>query len=158
MRLADISLQTIDHRTVSLAAYEGQVLLVVNVASKCGFTSQYDGLETLYRTYRDRGFVVLGFPCNQFGNQEPGSEEQIGEFCRLNHGVTFPLFAKIEVNGEQAHPLYRWLKNDRPGLLGSSAIKWNFTKFLVDRQGKVVSRFAPLTKPEDLAKTIEELL
>ena len=154
----DINVKTIDGTDTTLDLYRGKVMLIVNVASKCGFTSQYDGLEELYRTYKDRGLVILGFPCNQFGNQEPGSEEQIKEFCRLNYGVTFPMFAKIEVNGGNTHPLYVHLKKEQPGILGSEAIKWNFTKFLIDRQGKVVRRFSSTTKPASLVKEIELLL
>jgi len=137
------------------------VLVVVNTASKCGFTPQYAGLEALYREFKDRGVVVLGFPCNQFGGQEPGSEAQIAQFCQLNYGVTFPIFAKIDVNGPGAHPLFQYLKAERGGLLGAigmDAIKWNFTKFLVDRYGKVVARFAPSAAPESLKPEIEKLL
>ena|SRR5579883_2194622 len=148
----------IDGRETSLADYAGKVVLVVNTASKCGFTPQYEGLEQLYQKYRDRGLVVLGFPCNQFGAQEPGNEAEIASFCSLNYHVSFPMFAKIEVNGEHAHPLYQFLKSERPGVLGTEAIKWNFTKFLVDRSGRVVDRFAPQTKPKDLAGAIEGLL
>src|SRR5690606_32690973 len=126
--------------------------------SKCGFTPQYEGLERLYQRYRDRGLVVLGFPCNQFGSQEPGGEDEIGAFCRQNYGVSFPMFAKIAVNGEGAHPLYRWLVGAAPGLFGSERIKWNFTKFLLDRSGQVQRRYAPITKPEQMAKDIEALL
>ncbi len=154
----DISVKTIDGTFTTLAPYKGKVMLIVNVASKCGFTSQYEGLEALYRRYEDRGLVILGFPCNQFGNQESGSEEQIMNFCRLNYGVTFPMFAKIEVNGKNAHPLYVHLKKQRPGILGSGAIKWNFTKFLVDREGHVLQRFSSSSKPASLAKEIEPLL
>jgi len=144
-----------------LSDYRGSVLLIVNTASQCGFTPQYAGLEKLYRTYKERGLVVLGFPCNQFGAQEPGSAGEIEAFCEKNYGVTFPMFARIDVNGEQAHPLYRHLKKAKPGLLGpigGGSIKWNFTKFLVDREGHVVSRHAPSTKPESLAGEIEKLL
>lgn len=141
-----------------LAAHGGKVLLVVNVASKCGFTPQYAGLEALYRTYKDRGFEVLGFPCNQFGAQEPGNDAEIGAFCSTTYDVTFPVFAKIEVNGPQADPLYEHLKKAAPGLMGLTSIKWNFTKFLIDRKGNVVRRYAPTTKPEDIAKDIESLL
>ncbi|MDU1695233.1 MAG: glutathione peroxidase, partial [Bradyrhizobium sp.] len=137
--------------------FAGQVLLIVNTASACGFTPQYRGLEALHRAYADRGFAVLGFPCNQFGAQEPGTAEEIGAFCSTKYDVTFPLFAKIDVNGAEAHPLYKFLKGEKTGLLGS-AIKWNFTKFLVDRQGNVVSRHAPTTTPEALKKEIEALL
>ncbi|BCL74522.1 glutathione peroxidase [Jeongeupia sp. HS-3] len=141
-----------------LADYQGQVLLIVNVASKCGFTPQYAGLQAVYERFQGRGFAVLGFPCNQFGTQEPGSEAEIGEFCSSNYGVSFPMFAKIDVNGDGAHPLYQYLKKAEPGILGTEAIKWNFTKFLVDRDGKVVERFAPTTAPEDLVARIEKLL
>jgi glutathione peroxidase len=154
----DFSARCIDGSEQPLSAYAGQVLLIVNVASQCGFTPQYAGLEALWRKYRDRGFAVLGFPCNQFGAQEPGSEAEIAHFCRTRYDVTFPLFAKIEVNGEQTHPLYRHLKSAVPGVLGTEAIKWNFTKFLVDRQGRVVSRHAPTTAPADLEREIEALL
>ncbi len=146
---------------LSLGHFRGQVLLIVNTASFCGFTPQYAQLETLNRTYRDRGFEALGFPCNQFGSQEPGSEAEIGAFCSTNHGVTFPVFAKIEVNGPNAHPLYRFLKSEKPGILGfvgSGAIRWNFTKFLIDREGKVVARYGPVKKPTALAPVIERLL
>ena len=133
-------------------------MLIVNVASKCGFTPQYKGLEALYRQYKDRGLEVLGFPCDQFGHQEPGSEEEIASFCSMNYDVSFPMFAKIEVNGSGAHPLYRKLKSDAPGLLGSEGIKWNFTKFLVDRDGKVVKRYGSVDKPESIAADVEKLL
>lgn len=148
----------LDGTEVCLDAYRGQVLLIANTASACGFTPQYAGLETLYRKFKDRGFTVLGFPCNQFGGQEPGDAAAIDRFCQTNYGVTFPMFAKIEVNGENAHPLYVYLKHAAAGVLGSEAIKWNFTKFLVDRHGQVVGRHAPATKPEDLAGDIEALL
>lgn len=143
---------------LDIADYVGKVLLIVNTASECGFTPQYAGLEKLWQDYRGRGLVVLGFPCNQFGGQEPGSAGDIGAFCQKNFGVTFPLAAKVDVNGATAHPLFKFLTEQAPGLLGSKAIKWNFTKFLVDRQGTVVSRFAPTTKPEDLVQDIEHLL
>ena len=155
------SAETLDGRTASLADFNGKVLLIVNTASQCGFTPQYAGLETLYRTYKQSGLEVLGFPCNQFGAQEPGTAEDIGAFCERNYGVSFPMFAKIDVNGEKAHPLYRFLKKQKPGLLGplgGGGIKWNFTKFLVDRSGRVVDRFASTTKPESLAKHIQKLL
>jgi glutathione peroxidase len=142
----------------SLDAYRGRVLLIVNTASECGFTPQYAGLQALYERFKDRGFVVLGFPCNQFGGQEPGEGEQIASFCQKNYGVDFPMFEKIDVNGDDAHPLYRYLKSQAKGVLGTEAIKWNFTKFLVDREGRVVGRFAPTTKPEELASQIEALL
>lgn len=158
MTLQEIEVRTLDGETRRLADYAGQALLIVNVASQCGFTPQYKGLEALYRQYRDRGFAVLGFPCDQFGHQEPGNEAEIRQFCSLNYDVTFPMFAKIAVNGDQAHPLYRHLKHEAPGLLGTEAIKWNFTKFLVDPQGRVVRRYAPTDKPEGLAKDIEVVL
>lgn len=154
----DINVTTIDGGTIELSAYRNKVILIVNVASKCGFTDQYDGLEKLYQEYSDQGFIVLGFPCNQFGSQEPGTEEEIKSFCRLNYGVTFPMFAKIEVNGAKTHPLYAYLKKERSGVLGSGSIKWNFTKFLVDRDGHVVERFAPSTEPISLKNHIEPLL
>jgi glutathione peroxidase len=150
-----IPLTTIDGEATTLEPYRGRVLLIVNVASKCGFTPQYEGLEALYRRFKDRGLVVLGFPCNQFAGQEPGSAEEIKSFCKLRYDVTFPLFAKLDVNGEGAHPLYRLLKRARPGLLGSEAIKWNFTKFLVGRDGAVRRRYAPGDAPESLAEDIE---
>jgi len=154
----DFEVTTIDGKQTTLAPYKGAVMLIVNVASKCGFTPQYDGLEALYEKYRERRFVVLGFPCNQFGHQEPGTEAEILNFCRVNFGVTFPMFSKIDVNGDNAHPLYRFLKTEQPGILGSEVIKWNFTKFLVDREGTVVERFAPSTKPAELEDAIEKLL
>jgi glutathione peroxidase len=154
----DYEAQSLDGKPVRLGDYAGKVLLVVNTASECGFTPQFEGLEKLYEQYRERGLVVLGFPCNQFGEQEPGSAAEIGAFCQKNYGVSFPMFEKIEVNGDAAHPLYRWLKQSAPGVLGSERIKWNFTKFLVDRTGQVKARYAPVTKPEDLAKDIEGLL
>ncbi|HMM51348.1 MAG TPA: glutathione peroxidase [Burkholderiaceae bacterium] len=154
----DFSADTIDGRSRALSSYRGKVLLIVNTASQCGFTPQYAGLEALYREYRDRGLEILGFPCNQFGAQEPGSEGEIAKFCETQFGVSFPMFAKVEVNGDTAHPLFKWLRKEAPGLLGSEAIKWNFTKFLVDREGRVVERFAPTTAPADLAPAIEKLL
>jgi glutathione peroxidase len=154
----DFEPRSLDGKPVSLKQFSNRVLLVVNTASKCGFTPQYQGLEKLYEKYRDRGLVVLGFPCNQFGAQEPGSAEEIGAFCEKNYGVTFPMFEKVDVNGANAHPLYRWLEAEAPGVLGTQGIKWNFTKFLIDRSGKVIDRFAPLTKPEDLEKDVEKLL
>jgi glutathione peroxidase len=150
-----------DTETVSLAEFRGKVLLIVNTASNCGFTPQYAGLEELYRAYNERGFEVLGFPCNQFGAQEPGSEAEIGAFCEKNYGVSFPIFAKIHVNGPSAHPLFQFLERNKPGILGifgAGGIKWNFTKFLVDRKGQVAGRYGPSTKPEKLAKAIERLL
>jgi glutathione peroxidase len=149
---------TLDGRDVSLGDYRGKVLLIVNVASKCGFTPQYTGLEALYQRFRDKGFEVLGFPCNQFGKQEPGDAAEIAKFCSTTYPVTFPIMGKIEVNGDGAHPLYQQLKANAPGLLGSTAIKWNFTKFLVNRAGEAVERFAPTVKPEDLTAKIAKLL
>src|SRR6266568_3474987 len=157
----EFSAPLLDGHTVSLGEFMGRVLVIVNTASQCGFTPQYAGLEQLYRTYKERGLEVLGFPCNQFGAQEPGSADEIGSFCERNYGVSFPMFAKIDVNGASAHPLYRFLKQSKPGILGplgGRAIKWNFTKFLVDRNGIVVGRYASTKKPEDLAKPIEDLL
>ena len=139
-------------------AYRGKILLIVNTASQCGFTPQYSGLEELYRTYKEKGLVVLGFPCNQFGAQEPGDAEAIGQFCQTRFDLSFPLFAKIDVNGDNAHPLYAWLKHEAAGILGTEAIKWNFTKFLVDRNGKVIHRYAPATRPDELVEAIEALL
>lgn len=153
-----ISAIRLDGTPQPLADYAGKVLLIVNTASHCGFTPQYKGLEELYQRYRERGLVVLGFPCNQFGAQEPGSEAEIGSFCGKNYGVSFPMFAKIDVNGDDTHPLYRHLKQQARGLLGSEAIKWNFTKFLVDRHGEVIERYAPATAPAALAGDIEKLL
>ncbi|MQY51096.1 glutathione peroxidase [Rhodocyclus tenuis] len=154
----EFSAERIDGSQQPFADYAGKVLLIVNTASRCGFTPQYRGLEALYQRYRDLGLEVLGFPCNQFGAQEPGNAEEILSFCEKNFGLSFPLFAKIEVNGDNAHPLYRYLKQEARGLLGSEAIKWNFTKFLVDREGKVRERYAPATPPEGLADDIEQLL
>ena len=156
--LPDIAAQDISGKTVRLADHAGHVLLIVNTASACGFTPQFAGLEKLWATYRDRGLVVLGFPSNEFGGQDPGSNDQIASFCQMNYGVSFPMMAKIEVNGTGAHPLFAWLKDQAPGLLGSKGIKWNFTKFLVGRDGEVVQRFAPNTKPQDTASAIEKLL
>lgn len=152
------SARAIEGQERSLTEYTGQVLLVVNVASECGFTPQYAGLETLYRDYRDQGFSVLAFPCNQFGCQEPGDAQAISEFCASRYDITFPLFEKIEVNGPGAHPLYAWLKSQKAGILGSESIKWNFSKFLVNRQGKVIQRLGPTAKPESLRKAIERAL
>jgi glutathione peroxidase len=156
--IGDFSATDIDGRERSLADFAGQVVLVVNVASKCGFTSQYEGLERLWRAYAERGFVVLGFPCNQFGHQEPGDESQIKAFCSANYDVTFPMFAKVDVNGDDAHPLFAWLKGERPGIFGTGAIKWNFTKFLIDRHGQVVKRYASKDSPASLAADLEALL
>jgi glutathione peroxidase len=154
----DFSATTIDGQEVGLDIYRGKVLLIVNTASKCGFTPQYEGLETLHEELSDRGLVVLGFPCNQFGAQEPGDAAEIASFCRLSYDVKFPMFAKIDVNGPATAPLYAWLKHEAKGLLGSEGIKWNFTKFLVDRDGKVVDRYAPTTPPKAIRKDIEALL
>jgi glutathione peroxidase len=154
----DFSAKTLAGKEKSLADFRGQVVLVVNTASKCGFTPQYEGLETLYKDLHARGFEILGFPCNQFGGQEPGNEQDIGQFCTLNYGVTFPMFAKIDVNGSDAHPLYKFLKEARKGIAGTAAIKWNFTKFLVDREGNVVERFAPTVKPAEIEPEVARLL
>ena len=156
--ITDYTVRQADGAMTDLSAYRGRVLLIVNTASKCGFTPQYEGLEALHRKYGERGFEVLGFPCNQFGAQEPGDAAEIANFCSLTYDVTFPVFAKIDVNGSTAAPLFDRLKNDAPGLLGLKSIKWNFTKFLVDRDGKVVRRYAPTTKPEALEDDIEKLL
>jgi glutathione peroxidase len=158
MSIYDFSAETLDGKPAPLSDYRGKVVLIVNTASKCGFTPQYEGLEALYRKYRDRGLVVLGFPCNQFGGQEPGKAEDIAGFCSLNYEVSFPMMGKIEVNGPQAHPLYAYLKKEKKGLLGSEGVKWNFTKFLVDRDGEVVERFAPADKPQSLENAVEALL
>ena len=160
-RIYEFSAARLDGRVESLGAYRGRVLLVVNTASRCGFTPQYAGLEQLYRTYKERGLEVLGFPCNQFGGQEPGSAEEIEAFCEKNYSVSFPMFAKIDVNGAGVHPLYRWLKRSTPGLLGlltGGRVWWNFTKFLVNREGKVVARFGSSTTPQALAGRLEALL
>lgn len=156
--IADFKAKRPNGEIIDLADKQGKVLLVVNTASKCGFTPQYDGLEALWKLYGERGFEVLAFPCNQFGGQEPGSADEIESFCKVNFGLSFPLMAKIEVNGSGADPLYDWLKSEAPGVLGTKAIKWNFTKFLIDRNGKVVRRYAPTDKPASIAKDIEKLL
>ena len=156
--LFDIPCTTLGGEVKTLADFGGKAVLVVNTASKCGFTPQYKGLEALWQQYADQGLVILGFPCNQFGQQEPGDEAAISQFCELNFGVTFPLFKKIDVNGSQAHPLFIQLKKRAPGLLGSQGIKWNFTKFLIGKDGQLVKRFAPTTKPQDLSGEIEALL
>jgi len=156
--IIDFTVKAADGTAASLEAYRGKVLLIVNTASKCGFTPQYEGLEALHRDYAARGFDVLGFPCNQFGGQEPGDAAEIANFCSLTYDVTFPVFAKVDVNGGDADPLFERLKADAPGVLGSKAIKWNFTKFLVDREGRVVDRYAPTTKPADIRADIEKLL
>jgi glutathione peroxidase len=155
--LSDFTATALTGETRDLSDYAGDVVLVVNTASKCGLTPQYAGLEQLWRSYRDEGLTVLGFPCNQFGAQEPGAEEEIAEFCSANYGVTFPMFAKVEVNGANAHPLYSWLRSERPGEAGE-AIEWNFAKFLLDRSGKVIARFAPATEPSALRPDIEQAL
>lgn len=156
--LDKLSARRLDGSKQPMKAYQGKVLLIVNVASGCGFTPQYAGLEALWRKYGKRGLVVLGFPCNQFGAQEPGDEVAIGEFCSLNYDVSFPMFAKVDVNGDDTHPIFAFLKAGAPGILGTEGIKWNFTKFLVDREGKVVNRYASAHKPEDMATDIEALL
>lgn len=154
----DFDVLNLQKKKTTLVPYKGKVMLIVNTASQCGFTPQFDGLEKLYKNHKHQGFVVLGFPCNQFGSQEPLSEPQIENFCRLDYGVSFPMFAKIDVNGVNSHPLYRYLKQNAPGILGSEIIKWNFTKFLVDRNGKVIRRYAPATTPESIEADIQQLL
>ncbi|MDI3510654.1 glutathione peroxidase [Hydrogenophaga bisanensis] len=154
----DFEALSIDGQPVSLEQFRGQAMLIVNTASACGFTPQFAGLEKLHQTYGGKGLAVLGFPCNQFGSQDPGSNEEIGAFCQRNYGVSFPMMSKIEVNGADAHPLYRWLTAEAPGLLGSKAIKWNFTKFLVGKDGRVIKRYAPQDAPDKLAKDIEAAL
>ena len=157
-KITEIPVRTADGGETDLSAYDGKVMLIVNTASKCGFTPQYAGLEELYRAHKDQGFAVLAFPCNQFGAQEPGDAAEIANFCSLTYDVSFPVFAKIDVNGDDAAPLFDYLKKEAPGLLGSKAIKWNFTKFLVDRNGKAVERFAPTTSPDAIGPAIEKLL
>lgn len=154
----DFDAAALDGSPVDLADYRGKVLLIANVASKCGFTPQYEGLEELYRQYKDEGFEILGFPCNQFGAQEPGDASEIASFCSTTYGVSFPMFEKIDVNGADAHPLYKWIKGQKKGLAGSRDIKWNFTKFLVDRDGNVTARFGPQDKPEAIAKHVAKLI
>ena len=156
--LSDFTLPLLSGKDQPLAAYEGKVVLVVNTASKCGLTPQYEGLEALWRQYGEKGLVVLGFPCNQFGEQEPGTAAEISEFCEVNYGVSFPIFAKIDVNGSGEHPLYAWLKSSAPGIFGTESIKWNFTKFLIGRDGKVIERFSPDTQPADISGAIEQQL
>ena len=156
--IADFTVTTNRGEKLELAEKKGKVLLVVNTASKCGFTPQYDGLEALYQQFKDKDFEVLGFPCNQFGGQEPGNADEIAQFCKVNFGVTFPLMAKVDVNGPDASPLYDWMKSKKTGLMGSKSIKWNFTKFLIDRDGNVVKRYAPQDTPKMIAKDIEKLL
>ena len=157
-RVYDFEAQQIDGKTVSLGQFKGKVLLIVNTASACGFTPQFAGLQALHEQYGKRGLVVLGFPCNQFGAQDPGSNDEIAGFCQLNYGVAFPMMAKVDVNGPTAHPLYQWLTAEAPGLLGSTGIKWNFTKFLVGKDGEVLKRYAPQDAPESLAQDIERAL
>ena len=157
MGLYDFSAKLNNGRSKKLKDYKGKVLLIVNTASKCGFTPQYEGLQSLYTKYQERGFEVLGFPCDQFGHQEPGSDDEIKSFCQVNYGVNFPLFSKIEVNGEDAHPLFKFLKSEKGGLLGDS-IKWNFTKFLVDKKGNVIERYAPTTTPTAIGAQVEKVL
>lgn len=157
-KIYDFTVKDMAGKPVKLDTYKGKVMLIVNTATSCGFTPQYKGLEELYRLYKEYGFVVLGFPCNQFGNQAPGTEKEISDFCELNYGVTFPQFAKIDVNGEKEAPLYKWLKDHKRGFLGSKAIKWNFTKFLIDKEGKVVKRFSPTETPAEIKPAIKELL
>ena len=156
--LFKIDVHTIDGKVQSMNDYAGKVLLVVNVASRCGFTPQYEGLEALHRRYKDQGLVVMGFPCNQFAGQEPGTDSEIATFCETRFNVSFPMFAKLKVNGDDAHPLYQYLKGEKPGLLGTEAVKWNFTKFLVDRDGRVVNRYGSADKPEKIAADIAALL
>lgn len=156
--IADFTVMTNRGEELDLSEKQGKVLLIVNTASKCGFTPQYDGLEKLYHDYADKGFEVLGFPCNQFGGQEPGNADEIAEFCQVNFGVTFPLMQKVDVNGSHASPLFDWMKAEAPGLMGSKGIKWNFTKFLIDRDGNVVKRYGPADAPATIAKDIEKLL
>ena len=154
----EFSAVTIQGKETPLSEFKGKVLLVVNTASKCGFTPQFKGLEKMYEKYKDSGLEILGFPCNQFGKQDPGSNEEISEFCELNYGVSFPMFQKVDVNGDAAHPLFKHLKEQAPGLLGTQAIKWNFTKFLIDQNGKVVQRFAPKDTPEKIESEVRKLL
>ena len=156
--IADFKAELPNGTEIDLAEKKGKVLLVVNTASKCGVTPQYDGLEKVFQKYSDQSFEVLGFPCNQFGGQEPGNADEIEQFCKVNFGVTFPLMKKVDVNGPDASPLFDWMKKEAPGLMGSKAIKWNFTKFLIDREGNVVKRYAPADRPESIAKDIEKLL
>ena len=154
----DFAAKSISGTDIALSQFKGQVMLIVNTASKCGFTPQFGGLEALHKTYAGKGLAVLGFPCNQFGSQDPGADGEIAEFCQVNYGVSFPMMGKINVNGSAAHPLYKWLSAEAPGLLGSKSIKWNFTKFLVGKDGQVIKRYAPTHKPADLAKDVEAAL
>ena len=154
----DFEARQINGKDIALSQFKGKVMLIVNTASKCGFTPQFSGLEELHKSYSAKGLVVLGFPCNQFGSQDPGADGEIAEFCQVNYGVSFPMMGKIDVNGAAAHPLYKWLSSEAPGLLGSKGIKWNFTKFLVGKDGQVTRRYAPTDKPADLAKDVEAAL
>ena len=154
----DFKAQSISGKDIPLSDFKGCVMLIVNTASKCGFTPQFGGLEELHKTYADKGLAVVGFPCNQFGSQDPGADSEIAEFCQVNYGVSFPMMGKVDVNGPKAHPLYKWLSAEAPGLLGSKSIKWNFTKFLVGKDGQVIRRYAPTDKPADLAKDVEAAL
>jgi glutathione peroxidase len=154
----DFEAKSIAGQNIPLSQFKGQVMLIVNTASKCGFTPQFGGLEELHKSYAAKGLAVVGFPCNQFGSQDPGADGEIAEFCQVNYGVSFPMMGKIDVNGPSAHPLYKWLSSEAPGLLGSKAIKWNFTKFLVGKDGQVIKRYAPTDKPADLAKDVEAAL
>ena len=156
--LFDFSFNSIEGKEIHLKEYKGYVILIVNTASECGLTPQFEGLEKLYQKFKSQKFIIIGFPCNQFGGQEPGSESDIEEFCQLNYGVSFPMFAKVDVNGDDADPLFKYLKKSQKGILGSEKIKWNFTKFLINRDGEVIARFAPTVKPKDLVKDIEGLL
>ncbi|MED3995312.1 glutathione peroxidase [Peribacillus frigoritolerans] len=158
MSIYEIEVNKINGETISLEEYKGKVMIIVNTASKCGFSPQYDDLQSLYVQYKEDGVVVLGFPCNQFLNQEPGDDLEIDSYCKLNHGVTFPMFAKVNVKGKEAHPLFSYLTENAPGVMGSKSIKWNFTKFLIDRNGNIVSRFAPKTKPLEMEEDIKKLI
>ena len=158
LSIYDFAAKSISGTDIALSQFKGQVMLIVNTASKCGFTPQFGGLEALHKTYASKGLAVLGFPCNQFGSQDPGADGEIAEFCQVNYGVSFPMMGKINVNGPAAHPLYKWLSAEAPGLLGSKSIKWNFTKFLVGKDGQVIKRYAPTHKPADLAKDVEAAL
>jgi len=158
MSIYEFSATNIKGQEVSLSDYQGKVILIVNTASKCGFTPQFEGLENLHKELEEQGLVILGFPCNQFGSQDPGDDDQIEEFCQLNYGVSFPMFSKIDVNGSEAHPLYAYMKKQARGVLGSKTIKWNFTKFLINKEGDVIQRYAPNDKPENIKVDIQELL
>ncbi|SNT29294.1 glutathione peroxidase [Bacillus sp. OK838] len=158
MSIYEFEVNKINGETISLEEYRGKVMIIVNTASKCGFSPQYDDLQSLYVQYKEDGLVVLGFPCNQFLNQEPGDDLEIDSYCKLNHGVTFPMFAKVNVNGKEAHPLFSYLTENAPGVMGSKSIKWNFTKFLIDRDGNIVSRYAPKTKPLEIEEDLKKLL